>query len=265
MLSFAAFTPHPPIIIPEIGQDNTKYATATINSMEKLSRKIAEHDIDTIVFISPHTSLDPDHMTISYAKEASGDFAQFDCPKLSFSFEVDLDLADDIIKLAKADKLPIKLQNFRDDFSVDHGVLVPYYYLKKHLDMAVKIIIVGFSALPRLNHLQFGQVIDKAIAKNPQNIAVVASGDLSHRILEPGAEFIGQNFDKKIVAALQENKTDQIINIDEYLQEDAGECGYRSLLIMLGLLQEHQIKPQVLSYEAPFGVGYMVADFNLKV
>ena len=53
-----------------------------------------------------------------------------------------------------------------------------------------------------------------------------------------------------------------ILNIDVDLQEEAGECGYRSLLILLGALDSREVDADVLSYEAPFGVGYMVAEFT---
>ena len=47
--------------------------------------------------------------------------------------------------------------------------------------------------------------------------------------------------------------------MDERLVSVAGECGLRSILILLGILSGNKIKPEVLSYEGPFGVGYLVA------
>ena len=38
----------------------------------------------------------------------------------------------------------------------------------------------------------------------------------------------------------------------------AGECGYRSMLVAIGLAQELEPSCEVINYEAPFGVGYMV-------
>lgn len=47
---------------------------------------------------------------------------------------------------------------------------------------------------------------------------------------------------------------------------EAGECGLRSFSFLLGILEESKInwKPEVLSYEGPFGVGYLVANFRLN-
>jgi hypothetical protein len=35
-------------------------------------------------------------------------------------------------------------------------------------------------------------------------------------------------------------------------------------LILLGLLDGLKTKPEVISYEGPFGVGYLVANYILK-
>ena len=50
-----------------------------------------------------------------------------------------------------------------------------------------------------------------------------------------------------------------MIDVDEGLRNRAGECGYRSILVALGGVDENLRDHQVLSYEGPFGVGYMVA------
>ena len=49
-----------------------------------------------------------------------------------------------------------------------------------------------------------------------------------------------------------------VIEIDQDLRTRAGECGYRSIVIALGTVGDLR-DPEVLSYEGPFGVGYMVA------
>ena len=57
--------------------------------------------------------------------------------------------------------------------------------------------------------------------------------------------------------------TEGILNLDSELIERAGECGLRSFVILLGVLDGLEIKPEILSYEGPFGVGYLVASFEV--
>ena len=44
---------------------------------------------------------------------------------------------------------------------------------------------------------------------------------------------------------------------------DAAECGFRSFLILMGILQGVQTTYKSYAYEAPFGVGYLTANFVL--
>ncbi|MDQ3175664.1 MAG: AmmeMemoRadiSam system protein A, partial [Acidobacteriota bacterium] len=53
-------------------------------------------------------------------------------------------------------------------------------------------------------------------------------------------------------------------NIDQDLRRIAGECGYRSMLIALGATREQPWACEVIHYEAPFGVGYLVAQLTGK-
>ena len=64
--------------------------------------------------------------------------------------------------------------------------------------------------------------------------------------------------------ALSRLDTHAILNLDEDLIEHAGECGLRSIVILLGALQGLSATPHILSYEGPFGVGYLVASFEVE-
>jgi len=57
----------------------------------------------------------------------------------------------------------------------------------------------------------------------------------------------------------------RILKLDD-LYPEAGECGLRSFCFLLGILEAGGIdwQPEILSYEGPFGVGYLVANFKLQ-
>jgi AmmeMemoRadiSam system protein A len=63
-----------------------------------------------------------------------------------------------------------------------------------------------------------------------------------------------------VVAALRSNDPQQIVEIDYNLRKLAGECGYRSMLVAIGASAGLPLSCEVMSYEAPFGVGYLVAQ-----
>jgi AmmeMemoRadiSam system protein A len=98
-----------------------------------------------------------------------------------------------------------------------------------------------------------------------RRVAFIASGDLSHRLKPQAPAGYNPNahvFDEQVVDALRSNDPQKIIDIDFNLRRLAGECGYRSLLVAIGASAELPLSCEVLSYEAPFGVGYLVAQIT---
>lgn len=282
MLVFAAITPHPPIIIPGIGKPaDLKLVKSTISAMQKLSEMIADAEIDTIIVISPHAMVHSDKMAVYGSPRFYGDFGQFGAPQISFKFNNDLELAQAITK--KTEDAGIGSFLFGDPdsdyFELDHGEMVPLYYLRKNLPDDTKIIPIAYSYLDRAQHYGFGQIIAE-IVNSPEfaneRVALIASGDLSHRLAEgapasptsqggpAGCSDSGKDFDKQLVEFISQNKVRDILEMDEEFVDEAGECGYRSILILLGALDGLKYTPEVLSYEGPFGVGYLVANFDLK-
>lgn len=53
-----------------------------------------------------------------------------------------------------------------------------------------------------------------------------------------------------------------IIDFPSDLADAAGQDALWSIAILLGALDGLKVKHEVLSYEGPFGVGYMVATFE---
>src|SRR5207302_1909399 len=148
------------------------------------------------------------------------------------------------------------------DTDLDHGTTVPLYFLQRN-GWNGKVVALGYSFVSNEDHLRFGNCIRQAIATVKRPVAFIASGDLSHR-LKAGAP-AGFNpkahlFDEEVVDAIRSCETNRIVNIDQKLRQLAGEYGYRSMLVALGASEGFEPSCEVLSYEAPFGVGYLVAQ-----
>ena len=94
----------------------------------------------------------------------------------------------------------------------------------------------------------------------------MASGDLSHRLTPDapaGFNPRGHHFDEQVVAAFHAGSAGDLLSIPESLLIAAGECGYRSLVVLFGVLSGRHYTTRVLSYEGPFGVGYLVGAVDL--
>ncbi len=261
MLKFASICPHPPLLIPSIGQDSLSEVDSTIKAMNQLGNEIENSEIDTVVIISPHGPVQMGYMSIVESVYLEGSFLQFGDNTL-MKFESDLDLGLDIKKIADTKKIPVEMIN--SGIPLDHGSMVPLYFLAKQ-NPKIKIVPITFSYLDYQKHFEFGEAIYEAIESENKNIALVASGDLSHRLIPDapaGYSPRGKEFDELLIKLLEENKAGEIFNLDSNLIEEAGECGLRSIIILLGALSLLEYKFEKLSYEGPFGVGYLVGKFR---
>ena len=258
---FSGIAPHPPIMVPEVGGEAIADVRGSIDAMGELTRRIIESGAETVVLISPHAPLDP-HGFVAYQRpQLYGDFASFRAPDTKVEFPLDEELLEAIeVAAARKGIAVLNLEN-RD---LDHGTAVPLYFLQRN-GWAGRIVGLGYSFLSNADHLQFGACLRQAIDRVGRSVALIASGDLSHRLkpeapagYNSGAHF----FDDQVVNALRHNSPELIANIDQDLRRLAGECGFRSMLVALGATQGLPSASEVLHYEAPFGVGYLVAQLT---
>jgi len=261
---FAGIAPHPPLLVPEIGGDRIEQVASSQRALRQFSKRLIETHPETIIVISPHSPLEPQRFTARAAPTLTGDFRDFRSPEVRLSFPNDLDLIDAIERASRVEGIEFRCLDL--DYPLDHGALVPLYYLHE-AGWRGQIIVIGFTFQSIEHHLAFGRAIARAAEAAQRSVAIVASGDLSHRLIvggpyefEPSAHL----FDEQIVDAINRGDPGGVIGIEPALRERAGECGYRSILIALGTVRENLSEHQVLSYEGPFGVGYMVAVLTDK-
>ena len=53
------------------------------------------------------------------------------------------------------------------------------------------------------------------------------------------------------------------MKLDRLIVKEAKQCAYLPLLVLMGILEDISVRPEELSYEMPFGVGYLNAQFHL--
>jgi len=260
-LVFSGIAPHPPIMVPEVGRDAIAEVQASINGMAELTRRLIASEAETVVLISPHAPLELDSFVAFQGPEVHGDFTNFRAPATRFMAEVDNDLLRHIVAVAERDNYQVSL--LEHDL-LDHGTAVPLYFLLQN-GWRGRVVALGYSFLSNDDHLRFGRSIRQAIAESGRPIAFVASGDLSHRLKPDAPAGYHPNayiFDEQVIDALRANDPQQIVEIDPQLRKLAGECGYRSMLVAIGATRGLEGTCEVISYEAPFGVGYLVAQLS---
>ena len=258
---FSGIAPHPPIMVPEVGGAACAEVRDSINAMAELTQRIIASGAETIVLVSPHAPLDARAFVAYYAPTLQGDFANFRAPEIRIEFPFDEGMLTAIATTAAKEDYAVQ---YLDNSPLDHGSAVPLYFLDRN-GWRGRVVALGYSFLSNEDHLKFGSCIRSAADVVGRPVAFIASGDLSHR-LKPeapaGYNPAAHRFDDEVVNAIYDNSPERIIDIDQDLRRKAGECGYRSMLVALGVTYELPTACEVLNYEAPFGVGYLVAQLT---
>lgn len=263
-LVFAAIAPHPPIIVAGVGSASDQERCAqTISAMKKLAALLEASKPETLVVVSPHAPLDQDSFAINTAPKLTVALDEFSASLSHQEIDTDQDLLGRLTgALEKGPGVPIARIKSPQ---LDHGTVVPLSFFGPMLHR-VKILSLAYSLLPRETHVHCGEILAQVIGSYPKRVAVIASGDLSHRLLPDapgGFSPLGKPFDEQLVKIVGQANWPALWKLDPELTEAAGECGLRSFIILSGLLKDRKVHPDMLSYEGPFGVGYLVANFKL--
>lgn len=147
----------------------------------------------------------------------------------------------------------------------DWGFEVSLYFLAKDFRGRIEKVLIGLES-PKFYFEEGKKVYQSKILNLKSKVGIIASGDLSHCLKEEGPYGFypdGPKFDRELIDSLRQKDIERILQLDE-IYPDAGECGLRSFSFLLGILEKSGIngQPEILSYEGPFGVGYLVADFT---
>jgi len=262
--------PHPPIIIDKIGKEDILVVKKTKDAMEKIANDIKEMKPDTIIVITPHGTIFSDAYTINYKDSLYGNLRTFGYEDIELKKENEISLVEEIFAESLLENIPIAkldddlVKRFNITCEIDHGIIVPLYYIEK-VYSDYNLIHINYSGLSYNEHYKFGMAIRRACENINKKIVLIASGDLSHKLSNNGPYSYaeeGVQFDKAIINYLKEKDIRSILNMDVDFVNKASECGKRSIDTLLGTLDGYDYESEILSYEGPFGVGYGVVSFK---
>ncbi len=259
----AAFmVPHPPLIIPAVGQGREEEVRETIDSYLAVAEEIAKARPETIIISSPHATMYSDYFHISPGYTAKGNFGDFGARQVSFDVKYDVSLRERICQLAEEADFPAGILGERKP-ALDHGTMVPLYFiLKKYTDF--RLIRIGLSGLGLADHYRLGEMIRQAVEESGRRVVYVASGDLSHKLQDYGPYGFapeGPEYDQRIMDTAGRGAFDEMLRFDENFCDRAAECGHRSFVMMAGALDGVSVSTRVYSHQDVTGVGYGICSF----
>jgi AmmeMemoRadiSam system protein A len=261
---YACISPHPPVIVPEVGRGREAETAHTIEALRQVAGELNEQQPETVLIISPHGPIRPDTMGVSTAPRAIGDFLQWGAPGVSFTFDNDPEAVALLQEEASAAGLPLTAV---EDWglNLDWGCTVPLYHLRSGMRGAC-LVPMAVSFLSPQAHYVLGKAVGRALARLDRTVAIICSADLSHALI-PGApngyDPAGRQFDERYRQAVEEWDVDWMLHVDTSFRHHAAEDAVPQTSLLMGALSDLEVHPRVLSYEGPFGVGYLVAAIDV--
>ncbi|MEG1331238.1 MAG: AmmeMemoRadiSam system protein A, partial [Eubacterium sp.] len=265
---------HPPIIVPEVGKGKELSAEKTIRGMKDMALAVAELKPEIIVCITPHGSVFRDGVSIVYETKIAGNLEEFGAPTVAIEKKCDMGLLEEMNRrfaTAECETLFLNETTAKDyniDRHLDHGCLVPLYFIEK-VHPEYKVIHITIGELSLIELFRTGRVLREAIEAYGRDTVILASADLSHCLKDEGPyryHAMGSVFDKAITTGIVKKDYYSILTLSPEIYEPAGQCGLRPIVMALGATDSIKTEAQLFSYEGPFGVGYLSAfiRFNLK-
>lgn len=263
-LVFAALSPHTPILIPSIGKENINKLDNTVKALNLLEKELYSHLPEVLLVIAPQATQFSDGFTLdigSANNNYNANFKQFGEFSTEYSFKHEAKLAS-LITDNLMDEFPITMVS---NEILDHSISVPLSYLTSHLPN-ISIITLSVSNLDQKTHYNLGKKICDILNEYPKRVAVIGSLNLSHTLSKDapaGFNEKGVEADQKIQEILERHEFKKLLKFDQEIISKAVIKGFDVLTIMSGMLEGLNFHYKKFSYESPFGVGYLVAEFEL--
>lgn len=263
MIVFAAIAPHSPILVPTIGKAKTDTLSCTVKAYSALEQSLYLAKPDTLVVISPHAQMYPDAMSGNVAPKFRGVLKEFGDHGTAVEAKADFLVLDHIHRHMRNSNIAFTMSSSEE---LDYGFTLPLLLLSKQLPN-LKIVPLAVSLQDGRAHVDYGAALQDVLQAESSRIAIVASADLSHHVnaqSPQGQRVEGEQFDKIVreyVMKKDGNGLAAALSADQL--ERAGQCGFKPIAVLLGILRDLNCTPKELCYEAPFGVGYLTVRFDL--
>jgi len=254
----AVLMPHAPILVPEVGGERGGAAQASSQAMRQAAACVMSFRPESLVLISPHSPRHSRAFGLWAGEHLRGSLAQFNAPGAQVSFPNDTELAHAIVTEAKKRDVATWMI---DDRTLDHGALVPLWFLAE-AGWAGPTIVLSLNYPEDGGLSELGEAIAAAAQASHRRIAIVASGDMSHRLTPDapcGFHPQAHQFDETFIRLVRDGHYHEIGKINPALRELAAEDAVDSTLVAAAVVDWRSTGHKVLHYEGPFGVGYGVA------
>ena len=132
---------------------------------------------------------------------------------------------------------------YAQEWKMDHGIMVPLHFLTPKMDLPVipaNINCQGPPLTPLHRAYAFGQALRLAIDAQPEKVAVMGTGGISHWPATPNSGKINVEWDREFLRRWAANDREALLSYtDTETLRDAGQGGFeiRTLISIAGLCE----------------------------
>jgi len=259
---FAGIAPHSPLLLPHLGKEKTLDLQQTTEALFELEKALYLSYPDIIVLISDHNRLYKEIFTVLGNENFVTSLEKLGDIKTKEEFKGSPVFAGSVATALRKDGY--KIHNNSQE-KLDYGSSIPLLFLSKHLKN-IPIVPIGPAEKDSKELFEVGVSLRELFLEQKKRIAILALGNGSHCLSEgspAGYHADGKVFDDTLKTHLENRNSMGVLQMGDALVKNAKQSLYNPTCMLLGILKNTQTNFQNLSYEHPFGIGYLVGNFEI--
>ncbi len=255
-----ALLPHSPLLLPGLTPEARKLAAKSSEALARLAEFVRGLTPDILLVVAAHAdagAMEPGYAllqgaTLPYNFSALGDLVTAGSFKGAVGFTHHL-------KEQIETRFPLPLVS---TLALPYSFAIPPLALGQPLSTKplVCLRLPKELKLDELNTL--AGVLQETMATARERVVVLAAGDLAHAT--PATTTEAKIFDQLFQVACEESSLEKLMNLDVALRRTTRECLQAPACFLYRLFQGTNHATELYSYEAPVGVGLLVAQVSLR-
>jgi len=275
----AKITHVPSMYLSEMDGPHKGCRQAAIDGHKEIARRMRELKVDTIVVFDTHWLVNAGYH-INCAPSWEGIYTSNELPhfikNMPFSYQGNPALGHAIAAAATSAGVLTRAHD-ATSLALEYGTLVPMRYMNEDKQFNVVSVSAMCTVHNLADSIELGRAVRRAIEQSEGNVAVLASGSLSHRFAQNG---VSEAFMHKVWDPFLENVDRHVIELwkngdwktfcgmlPEYAVKCHGEGMMHDTAMLLGVLgaEDYQGKAEIVTpYFGSSGTGQINVVFPIQ-